>query len=84
MARYDLARTTPVRLCDLAGSSAVLSREQWAVACAIDGALSVQDLAWHCGLALYDTIECVGSSNASASSRITDGIVSQGLAKPTA
>ncbi len=38
----------------------MLSREQWALACAIDGALSVQDLAWHCGLALYDTIECVG------------------------
>lgn len=60
MARYNLARTTPIRLCDLRAPSAVVSREQWAVACAIDGALSVQDLAWHCGLALYDTIECVG------------------------
>jgi hypothetical protein len=44
---------------DLGAASAVLSREQWAVACAIDGARSAQDLAWTCGLALYDAIECV-------------------------
>jgi len=60
MARFNLARTTPVRLRDLGAASAVLSREQWAVACAIDGARSAQDLAWTCGLALYDAIECVG------------------------
>ena len=60
MARSNLARTTPVRLRDLGAASAVLSREQWAVACAIDGARSVQDLAWTCGLALYDAIDCVG------------------------
>ena len=60
MARFKLARTTPVRLRDLGALSAVLSREQWAVACAIDGARSVQDLAWTCGLALYEAIECVG------------------------
>ncbi len=60
MARFKLARTTPVRLRDLGAVSAVLSREQWAVACAIDGARSVQDLAWTCGLALYEAIECVG------------------------
>ena len=59
MAHCRLARTTPVRLRDLGGPSAVLSREQWAVACAIDGARSVQDLAWTCGLALYEAIECV-------------------------
>jgi hypothetical protein len=45
---------------DLGTASTVLSREQWAVACAIDGARSAQDLAWTCGLALYDAIECVG------------------------
>jgi len=60
MARFNLARTTPIRLRDLGAASAVLSREQWAVACAIDGARSAQDLAWTCGLALYDAIECVG------------------------
>ena len=38
----------------------MLSREQWAVGCAIDGARSAQDLAWTCGLALYDAIECIG------------------------
>jgi len=58
--RYNLARTTPIQLCDLGGPSAVLTREQWAVACAIDGTRSVQDLAWQCGLALYDVIERVG------------------------
>jgi hypothetical protein len=60
MARFRLARTTPVRLRDLGGTSAVLSRERWAVACAIDGARSVRDLAWTCGLALCEAIECVG------------------------
>jgi hypothetical protein len=60
IARFKLARTTPVRLRDLGAASAVLSREQWAVACAIDGARSVQDLAWTYGLALYEAIECVG------------------------
>ena len=60
MARFNLARTTPVRLRDLGAASAVLNREQWAVACAIDGARSAQDLAWTCGLALSDAIECVG------------------------
>jgi len=60
MARYHLARTTPVRLRDLSAPSAVLSREQWAIAAAADGIRSVQDLAWQCGLALYEAIECVG------------------------
>jgi hypothetical protein len=60
VARCNLARTEPLRLCDLGGPSAVLSREQWAVACAIDGNRSVQDLAWQCGLALYDAMERVG------------------------
>jgi len=58
--RYNLARTTPVKLCDLGRPAAVLTREQWAVACAVDGNRSVQDLAWQCGLALYDVIERVG------------------------
>jgi hypothetical protein len=60
MARYHLNRTTEVRLADLARPSAVLSRRQWAIASAVDGSASVQDLAWQCGMALYDTIECVG------------------------
>src|SRR6202012_1637813 len=60
MARYHLNRTTEVRLADLARPSAVLSRRQWGIASAEDGIASVQDLAWQCGMALYDTIECVG------------------------
>src|SRR5207248_10664421 len=69
--RYNLARTTPVRLRDLASPSAVLARKQWAVACAVDGTRSVQDLAWQCGLALYDVIERVG------------GLVQAGVCSPT-
>jgi len=61
MARYGLSRTTPVQLHDLARPAAVLSRQQWAVACTIDGAWSAQDLAWQCGLALYEAIEDVGA-----------------------
>jgi hypothetical protein len=72
VARYNLARTKPLQLCDLGGSSAVLSREQWAVACAIDGTRSVQDLAWQCGLALYDAMERVG------------GLVQAGVCAPCA
>ena len=72
VARYNLARTEPVQLCDLGGPAAVLSREQWAVACAIDGTRSVQDLAWQCGLALYDAMERVG------------GLVQAGVCAPCA
>jgi hypothetical protein len=72
VARYNLTRTKPLQLCDLGGSSAVLSREQWAVACAIDGTRSVQDLAWQCGLALYDAMERVG------------GLVQAGVCAPCA
>ena len=61
MARYGLGRTTPVRLHDLGRPSAVLSRPQWALACTIDGAASAQDLAWRCGLALYEAIENIGA-----------------------
>ncbi len=60
MAHYHLTRTTQVRLADLGRPSAVLSSRQWAIASAVDGATSVQDLAWQCGMALYDAIECVG------------------------
>jgi hypothetical protein len=61
MARYGLSRTTPVRLRDFGRSSAVLTRPQWVLACAIDGPASAQDLAWRCGLALYEAIENLGT-----------------------
>jgi hypothetical protein len=60
MARFGLGRGTPVRLHDLGRPSAVLSRTQWALACAIDQAASAHDLAWRCGLAFYDVIENIG------------------------
>jgi hypothetical protein len=61
MARVRLSRTTPVRLHDLSRRpSAVLTRSQWTLACAIDGAASVQDLAWRCGQAIYDATENLG------------------------
>jgi DNA-binding NarL/FixJ family response regulator len=52
LARHPLARTVPVQLRDLGRPSALLSREQWAIACTIGRGLSAQDLAWQCGLAL--------------------------------
>ena len=60
MARYGVGRGTPVRLHDLGHPSAVLTRTQWALTCAIDGAASPQDLAWRCGVALYEAIEDIG------------------------
>jgi hypothetical protein len=60
MARYRLSRTTPIRLRDLGPPSATLSRSQWTLACAIDGVASPQDLAWRCGLPLYEAIENLG------------------------
>jgi len=56
----EIDGNTLIRLCDLGARTAVLSREQWAIACAIDGAQTVQDLAWRCGLALYEAVEWVG------------------------
>ncbi len=59
LARHPLDRAVPVQLRDLGRPSAVLSREQWAIACTIGRGLSAQDLAWQCGLALYEAIEGV-------------------------
>ena len=60
MARQGLAYTAPLQLRALKLPSAMLTPRQWAVACEIDGTRSAQDLAWRCGLALYETVECVG------------------------
>jgi hypothetical protein len=72
MARCRLGRATPVRLRDLSRPCAVLSRPQWALACAIDGVASAQDLAWRCGLALYQTIDNIGA------------LIAAGLCRPDA
>jgi hypothetical protein len=60
MAQHQVARTAPVELCDLGAPSAILRAEQWAVVCAITGAMSAQDIAWRCGLGLCEVIEQVG------------------------
>jgi hypothetical protein len=60
LARYRVARTAPVALRDLDRASVLLRPAPWAIACRINGALSTQDLARQCGLALYETIEGVG------------------------
>jgi hypothetical protein len=60
MARHRVARTAAVELCDLGAPSGILRRDQWAIACAFTGAMSAQDIAWRCGLALCEVIEQVG------------------------
>jgi hypothetical protein len=61
LAEHGLAPTTAVALCDLRAPSAVLTREQWAVACRIGARASALDLAARRGAALIDTLECLGS-----------------------
>ena len=61
LAEHGLAPTTAVALCDLRAPSAVLTREQWAVACRIGAHASALDLAARRGTALIDTLDCLGS-----------------------
>jgi hypothetical protein len=61
MAEHGLAPTTTVALCALRAPAAVLTREQWAVACRIGAHASALDLAERGGTALSDTLECLGS-----------------------
>jgi hypothetical protein len=60
MTAHGLAPTTPVRLRDLGAPSAVLTREQWALACQISEPASALDLAARRGAGLADTINCLG------------------------
>ena len=61
LAEHGLAPTTAVALCDLRAPVAVLTREEWAVACRIGAHASALDLAARRGAALSDTLECLGS-----------------------
>jgi len=61
MADYGLAPTTAVALRDLRRPTAVLTREQWAIASLIIGNASARELALRHGTALADTVECLGS-----------------------
>jgi uncharacterized protein DUF4388 len=60
LARYQVSRASVVSLRDMDQGSMVLTREQWAIASRIGRTSTVRDLAWRSGLALCDTIECVG------------------------
>jgi hypothetical protein len=61
IAQYGLAPTTAVALRELRRPSAVLTREQWAVASQITENSSARDLALRHGTALADMAECLGS-----------------------
>jgi hypothetical protein len=61
MADCELAPTTAVAPCDLATPCAVLTREQWAVACQIGDRMTAGELAMRSGASLSDTIHCLGS-----------------------
>jgi hypothetical protein len=70
MAEHGLAPTTAMALCNLRAPIAVLTREQWAIACQIGDHASALDLAARRGAALSDTLECLG------------GLVRAGLCAP--
>lgn len=59
MAEHGLAPTTAVAPCELRAPAAVVTREQWAVACQIGEHASARDLAARRGAALSDTLECL-------------------------
>jgi hypothetical protein len=61
MAELGLAPTTTVVPRDLTAPAAVLTREQWAMACQIGDRSSARDLALQRGASLSDTIQCLGS-----------------------
>jgi len=61
MARVGVAHTAPVALTDLDRGPAFLTRDQWAIACRVNGTLTPRDLARQSGLALYDTITALGT-----------------------
>ncbi len=61
LAASGLSPTTAVAPRDLAAPSAVLTREQWAVACQIGDRASARELAVRRGVSLWDTIHCLSS-----------------------
>jgi hypothetical protein len=60
MAEHGLAPTTQVALRDLRAPAAVITREQWQLACQIGEHASARDLAARRGAALSDTLNCLG------------------------
>ena len=60
LARHDIPLEARPQLSDLRHHGTIVKREQWAVACKINGVATVRELAWRNGFALHDTIEWVG------------------------
>ncbi|HEY2241825.1 MAG TPA: DUF4388 domain-containing protein [Streptosporangiaceae bacterium] len=60
MSRAGVADTVPIALADFDRGPAILTREQWAIACRVNGSLTPRDLARQAGLPLYDTITALG------------------------
>jgi len=58
-AEHDFPLDAKPRLSDLDGPWGVVERREWVVACRIDGATTLRDLAWHNGFSLYETFESV-------------------------
>lgn len=56
---HDFPLDAKPRLSDLDSPWGVVERREWAVACRIDGATTLRDLAWHNGFSLYETFESV-------------------------
>jgi len=55
-ARRDIPVQTRPRLSDLQRPAAVVTADQWRVACNLDGGTTVRDVAWRCGMPLNDTL----------------------------
>jgi hypothetical protein len=60
MSRAGVADTVPVALAEFDRGPAILTRDQWAIACRVNGSLTPRDLARQAGLPLYDTVTALG------------------------
>jgi hypothetical protein len=70
MAEHGLTPGAAVARCDLQAPTAVVTREQWAVACQIGEHASALDIAARRGAALADTLDCLA------------GLIQAGLCAP--
>ncbi|WP_433223595.1 DUF4388 domain-containing protein [Microtetraspora malaysiensis] len=59
LAGHDVSLDGRPRASDLRGPLGIVEREQWMVACRIDGVVTLRELAWRNGFALYDTVASV-------------------------
>ncbi|MFF3667826.1 DUF4388 domain-containing protein [Microtetraspora malaysiensis] len=59
LAGHDVSLDGRPKASDLRGPLGIVEREQWMVACRIDGVATLRELAWRNGFALYDTVASV-------------------------